>query len=59
MTRILIADGCDVVRRLLKLLIASRAGWVVCGEATEAAPQIDDAGESEANGGEEAPPKVN
>jgi CheY-like chemotaxis protein len=34
MTRILIADGSDVVRRLLKLLIESRAGWVVCGEAT-------------------------
>jgi DNA-binding NarL/FixJ family response regulator len=34
MTRILIADGSDVVRRLLKLLIESRAGWLVCGEAT-------------------------
>ncbi len=35
MTRILIADGSDVVRRLLKLLIESREGWVVCGEATD------------------------
>jgi DNA-binding NarL/FixJ family response regulator len=35
MTRILIADGSDVVRRLLKLLIESRADWVVCGEATD------------------------
>jgi DNA-binding NarL/FixJ family response regulator len=35
MTRILIADGSDVVRRLLKLLIESRAGWVVCGEAID------------------------
>jgi DNA-binding NarL/FixJ family response regulator len=35
MTRILIADGSDVVRRLLKLLIESRPGWVVCGEATD------------------------
>ena len=35
MTRILIADGSDVVRRLLKLLIESRGGWVVCGEATD------------------------
>jgi DNA-binding NarL/FixJ family response regulator len=35
MKRILIADGSDVVRRLLKLLIESRAGWVVCGEATD------------------------
>jgi DNA-binding NarL/FixJ family response regulator len=33
MTRILVADGSDVVRRLLKLLIESRAGWAVCGEA--------------------------
>jgi DNA-binding NarL/FixJ family response regulator len=35
MNRILIADGSDVVRRLLRLLIESRAGWVVCGEATD------------------------
>lgn len=35
MTRILIADGSDVVRRLLKLLIESRAGWLVCGEARD------------------------
>ena len=35
MTRILIADGSDVVRRLLKLLIESREGWVVCGEVAE------------------------
>jgi DNA-binding NarL/FixJ family response regulator len=33
MTRILIADGSAVVRKLLKLLIESRAGWSVCGEA--------------------------
>jgi DNA-binding NarL/FixJ family response regulator len=33
MTRILIADGSDVVRRLLRLLIESRPGWSVCGEA--------------------------
>ena len=35
MTRILIADGSDVVRRLLKLLIESRPGWLVCGEALD------------------------
>jgi DNA-binding NarL/FixJ family response regulator len=35
MTRILIADGNDVVRKLLKLLVESRAGWTVCGEATD------------------------
>jgi DNA-binding NarL/FixJ family response regulator len=33
MTRILIADGSAVVRKLLKLLIESRPGWSVCGEA--------------------------
>jgi DNA-binding NarL/FixJ family response regulator len=35
MTRILIADGSDVVRKLLKLLIESRVGWTVCGEAID------------------------
>ncbi len=35
MTRILIADGSDVVRKLLKLLIESRAGWTICGEAVD------------------------
>ena len=35
MTRILIADGSDVVRKLLKLLIESRQGWHVCGEAVD------------------------
>src|SRR5882762_801857 len=35
MTRILIADGNDVVRKLLKLLIESRPGWTVCGEAID------------------------
>jgi DNA-binding NarL/FixJ family response regulator len=35
MRRILIADGNDVVRKLLKLLIESREGWVICGEAID------------------------
>jgi DNA-binding NarL/FixJ family response regulator len=35
MTRILVADGSDVVRKLLKLLIESRQGWYVCGEAVD------------------------
>jgi len=35
MTRILIADGNNVVRKLLKLLIESRPGWTVCGEAID------------------------
>lgn len=33
MSRILIADGSDSVRKMLKLLIQSRTGWIVCGEA--------------------------
>ena len=33
MTRILIADGSEVVRKLLKLLLESHEGWSVCGEA--------------------------
>jgi CheY-like chemotaxis protein len=40
MTRILVADGSDVVRRLLKLLIESRADWVVCAEATNGADAV-------------------
>jgi DNA-binding NarL/FixJ family response regulator len=35
MTRILIADGSGIVRKMLKLLIESRAGWIVCGEAVD------------------------
>lgn len=35
MTRILIADGSEIVRKLLKLLIETRAGWSVCGEAVD------------------------
>jgi DNA-binding NarL/FixJ family response regulator len=35
MSRILIADGSDIVRKMLKLLIESRAGWTVCGEAVD------------------------
>ena len=35
MSRILIADGSDIVRRMLKLLIESRPGWTVCGEAVD------------------------
>ena len=33
MSRILIADGSGIVRKMLKLLIESHAGWTVCGEA--------------------------
>jgi DNA-binding NarL/FixJ family response regulator len=35
MSRILIADGSDIVRKMLKLLIESRAEWTVCGEAAD------------------------
>jgi DNA-binding NarL/FixJ family response regulator len=35
MIRILVADGSEVVRKLLKLLIESRQGWQVCGEALD------------------------
>lgn len=35
MIRILIADGSNVVRKLLKLLIESHEGWVVCAEAVD------------------------
>jgi DNA-binding NarL/FixJ family response regulator len=35
MIRILIADGSDVVRKLLKLLLESCEGWMVCGEARD------------------------
>lgn len=35
MTRILIADGSGMVRKMLKPLIESRAGWIVCGEAVD------------------------
>lgn len=33
MPRILIADGSEMVRKLLRLLLETRAGWSVCGEA--------------------------
>jgi DNA-binding NarL/FixJ family response regulator len=35
MSRILIADGSDIVRKMLKLLLESHPGWTVCGEATD------------------------
>jgi DNA-binding NarL/FixJ family response regulator len=35
MSRILIADGSDIVRKMLKLLLESHAGWTVCGEAID------------------------
>src|ERR1700732_539787 len=35
MSRILIADGSDIVRKMLKLLLESGTGWTVCGEAID------------------------
>jgi DNA-binding NarL/FixJ family response regulator len=35
MSRFLIADGSDIVRKMLKLLIESHDGWTVCGEAVD------------------------
>jgi len=35
MTQILIADGSEIVRKLLKLLIGSHPGWSVCAEAVD------------------------
>jgi DNA-binding NarL/FixJ family response regulator len=35
MSRILIADGSDIVRKMLKLLLESHPGWTVCGEAID------------------------
>lgn len=35
MSGILIADGSDIVRKMLRLLIESHAGWTVCGEAVD------------------------
>ena len=45
MIRILIADGSDVVRRLLKLLIESHADWLVCGEAVDGPDAVRKASE--------------
>jgi DNA-binding NarL/FixJ family response regulator len=35
MSRILIADGSDIVRKMLKLLLEAGTGWTVCGEAID------------------------
>ena len=35
MSRILIADGSDIVRKMLKLVLESGTGWTVCGEAID------------------------
>ena len=35
MSRILIADGSEIVRKMLRLLLESHAGWTVCGEAID------------------------
>jgi two-component system, NarL family, response regulator NreC len=40
MTRILIADGSEIVRKLLKLLIESHEDWSVCAEAVNGAEAV-------------------
>lgn len=41
MTRILIADDSDVIRRGLELLLNNHRGWQVCGEAVDGQDAID------------------
>lgn len=33
--RILIADDSSIIRNLLRILLESQAGWIVCGEAVD------------------------
>jgi DNA-binding NarL/FixJ family response regulator len=41
MTRILVADDCDVVRRGIKHLLSQHAGWEVCGEAVDGQEAVE------------------
>jgi DNA-binding NarL/FixJ family response regulator len=43
MTRILVADDCDVVRRGIKHLLRQHADWEVCGEAVDGQEAVDKA----------------
>ena len=43
MTRILVADDCDVVRRGIKHLLRQHAGWEVCGEAVDGQEAVEKA----------------
>lgn len=43
MTRILVADDSDVVRRGIKRLLDEHAGWEVCGEAGDGQEAVEKA----------------
>jgi DNA-binding NarL/FixJ family response regulator len=43
MTRILVADDSDLVRRGIKHLLSQHAGWEVCGEAVDGQEAVDKA----------------
>jgi DNA-binding NarL/FixJ family response regulator len=42
-TRILLADDCDVVRRGIKYLLRQHADWEVCGEAVDGQEAVEKA----------------
>jgi CheY-like chemotaxis protein len=43
LTRILVADDCDVVRRGIKYLLRQHADWEVCGEAVDGQEAVEKA----------------
>ena len=43
MTRILVADDSDLVRRGIKNLLSQHAGWEVCGEAVDGQEAVEKA----------------
>jgi DNA-binding NarL/FixJ family response regulator len=43
MTRILVADDSDVVRRGIKQLLSQHVGWEVCGEAVDGQEAVEQA----------------
>jgi DNA-binding NarL/FixJ family response regulator len=43
MTRILVVDDCDVVRRGIKHLLRQHADWEVCGEAADGQEAVEKA----------------
>jgi YesN/AraC family two-component response regulator len=43
MTRILVVDDCDVVRRGIKHLLREHADWEICGEAVDGQEAVEKA----------------
>jgi DNA-binding NarL/FixJ family response regulator len=43
MTRILVADDCEVVRRGIKHLLRQHADWEICGEAVDGQEAVEKA----------------